>query len=121
LIGNKLWLMRLTSTIGGMEHLINIDTPANWDSVANPFIVSGSMTFLPFENTLASHIYLIGGTEVNSSSFSVTPSGETAGIFSQDFNLSSTGITDWVILQSVDVSAADGSIVALGSIILKAY
>jgi hypothetical protein len=121
LIGKKLWLMRLTSTISGTEHLINVDTPVNWETVTNPFIVSGSMSVLPFENTLANNIYLIDGTEVNASSFTVTPAGGTAGIFSHDFDLSSTGIYDWVIIQFVDVSAADGSTIALGSIILKAH
>jgi len=121
LIGNRLWLMRLTSTIGGTEHLINVDSPAIWSTVSNPFTVSGSVTVLPFENTLASHIYMIDGTKVNDSSLTVTPSSGTAGTFSQDFNLSSAGITDWVILQFVDVSAANGSTIALGSVILKAH
>ena len=121
LIGSKLWLMRLNSTIGGTEHIINVDTPAIWSTVANPFTVGGSMTVLPFENTLAYHIYLIDGTTVNESSFTVTPSGGTAGTFSHDFNLSSAGITDWVIIQFVDTSAADGSTIALGSVILKTH
>jgi hypothetical protein len=43
------------------------------------------------------------------------------GTFSHDFNLSSAGITDWVIIQFVDVSAADGSTIALGSVILKVH
>jgi hypothetical protein len=121
LVGSKLWLMRLNSTIGGTDHIINVDIPAIWSTVANPFTVSGSMTVLPFENTLAYHIYLIDGTTVNESSFTVTPSGGTAGTFSHDFNLSSAGITDWVIIQFVDTSAADGSEIALGSVILKTH
>jgi hypothetical protein len=121
LVGNKLWLMRLTSTIGGTEHLVNVDSPAIWATVTNPFTVSGSVTVLPFENTLAYHIYLADGTNVNDYSLIVAPSGGTAGTFSQNFNLSSAGITDWVIIQFVDVSAADGSTIALGSVILKAH
>jgi hypothetical protein len=121
LIGSRLWLMRLATTIAGTEHLINVETPANWASVANPFKVSGSMTVLPFENTLTYHIYKIDGIKVNESPFTVTPSGGLAGTFSHDFNLGSAGITDWVIIQFVDVSAADGSTIALGSVILKAH
>ena len=120
LIDNRLWLMRLTSTIGGAEHLININSPSIWTTVSNPFTVSGVMTVLPFENTLAYHIYLMDGTKVNESSFTVGPSGGITGTFSHTFNLSSAGITDWVIIQLVDVSAADGSTIALASIILKA-
>lgn len=121
LIGNNLWLMRLNSTIGGTERIINVDSPAIWSTVANPFTVSGSMSVLPFENTLAYHIYLVNGTLVNSSSFTVTPSGGTGGTFLHSFNLSGAGITDWVIIQFIDTSAADGSTIALGSVILKAH
>jgi hypothetical protein len=121
LIGSKVWLMRLTSTIGGTEHLINVDSPGIWASVTNPFTINGSLTVLPFENTLAYHIYLVDGTKVNDSSLTVTPTTGIAGNFSQTFNLSSAGITDWVIIQFVDVSAADGSTIALGSVILKAH
>jgi hypothetical protein len=119
LISNRLWLMRLTSSIGGTEHVININSPAIWSTVANPFTVTGIMSVLPFENTLAYHIYLTDGTKINESSFTVTPSGGTTGTFSHMFNLGAAGITDWVILQFVDVSAADGSTIALGSVILK--
>jgi Immunoglobulin-like domain of bacterial spore germination len=121
LIDNRLWLMRVISTIGGMQHIINIDSPGIWTTMSNPFNVNGSVTFLPFENTLSYRIYKTDGTKVNESSLTVTPSGGTAGTFSHDFNLSSAGITDWVIIQFVDVSAADGSTIALGSVILKAH
>jgi hypothetical protein len=120
LIGNKLWLMRLNSTIGGTEHAIYIDTPGNWASIAYPFTVAGTVNVLPFENTLAYHIYLIDGTQVNNSSFTVTPAGGISGTFSHDFNLSGAGISGWFIVQLVETSAADGSTVALGSVIVKA-
>jgi hypothetical protein len=121
LISGKLWLMRVATTINGTSHIINIDSPALWASVENPFTVSGTITVLPFENTLAYHIYLVDGTNVNDYSLFVTPSTGISGTFSQTFNLSAAGITDWVIIQFVDVSAADGSTIALGSIILKAH
>jgi hypothetical protein len=121
LIDNRLWLMRLSSTIGGMEHVIIVESPGIWTTVSNPFTINGSMTFLPFENTLAYRIYTTDGTKVNEGSLMVTPSAGTAGTFSHVFNLSSAGISDWIIIQFVDVSAADGSTIALGSVILKAH
>jgi hypothetical protein len=121
LIANKLWLMRVISTISGMDHIIVVESPGIWSSVSNPFTVQGSLTFLPFENTLAYRIYKTDGTKINESSLTVTPTQGTAGKFSLPLNLSSAGITDWVIIQFVDVSAADGSTVALGSVILKAH
>jgi hypothetical protein len=121
LIDNRLWLMRQTSTLGGTEHIVQVDSPGIWATVSNPFTVHGSVNVLPFENTLAYRIYLTDGTKVNESSLTVTPTTGTAGTFTHDFNLSAAGISDWVILQFVDISAADGSIIALGSVILKAH
>lgn len=121
LVGSALWLMRVTTTVGGTERLISINSPANWSSVTNPFTINGDVTVLPFENTLADRIYQIDGTKVNESSLTVSPTTGTAGTFSQDFNLSSAGITGWVIIQFVDTSAADGSNIALGSVILKVH
>jgi Immunoglobulin-like domain of bacterial spore germination len=121
LIDNRLWLMRVTSTIGGTAHLINVDSPAIWTTVSNPFTVSGSLSVLPFENTLAYKIYTTDGTKVNESSLSVTPTTGTAGTFAHTFNLSAAGISNWVIIQFIDTSAADGSTISLGSVILKAH
>lgn len=121
LIDNKLWLMRVTSTINGMDHFIQVETPGIWSTVTNPFTVKGSVTFLPFENTLAYKVYKTDGTKVNESSLTVTPTQGTAGTFSKSFDLSSAGIKDWIIIQFVDVSAADGSTIALGAVILKAH
>jgi hypothetical protein len=121
LIDNRLWLMRVNSTISGMEHVIVVESPAIWTTVNNPFTVQGSVTFLPFENTLAYRIYKTDATKVNESSLTVTPTEGTAGKFSQSINLSSAGISGWVIIQFLDISAADGSTIALGSVILKAH
>jgi hypothetical protein len=121
LFGTRLFLMRLTTTFADTERIIAINSPAHWSSVTNPFTVDGNVTVLPFENTLAYKIYLIDGTKVNEGSLTVTPTTATPGVFSQTFDLSSAGITDWVIIQFVDVSAADGSTIAMGSVILKAH
>jgi hypothetical protein len=120
LIDNRLWLVGVRSTISGIDHIIVVESPGIWSTVSNPFTVKGSMTALPFENTLAYRIYLTDGTKVNESNLTVSPSSGTGGTFTRDFNLSSAGITDWVIIQFVDVSAADGSPIALASVILKA-
>jgi hypothetical protein len=120
-IDNRLWLMRVNSTISGVEHVINVDSPGIWTTVSNPFTVSGSVSVLPFENTLAWRIYTTDGTKVNESPLTVTSSAGTKGTFSHVFNLASAGLNNWVILQFLDLSAADGSTIALGSVILKAH
>ncbi|HTX92491.1 MAG TPA: Gmad2 immunoglobulin-like domain-containing protein [Anaerolineales bacterium] len=121
LIGNGLWLMRVNTTTGGVEHIIDVDSPGIWTTVTNPFTVTGTVTVLPFENTLAYKIYTTDGTKVNEGSLMVTPGSGTSGSFTRNFDLSSAGISDWVIIQFIDTSAADGSIVSLGSVILKAH
>jgi hypothetical protein len=119
LMGNKLWLMRLVSGAPGSEWTINITSPANWGNVTNPFTVSGDVSILPFENTLGYGIYLLDGTKINESSLLVTPSVGTSGTFSQNINLSAAGISGLVIVQFKDLSAADGSTLALGSVVVN--
>ena len=119
LMGNTLWLMRLVSGAPGSERIINITAPANWGNVTNPFTVSGTVSILPFENTLGYEIYLLNGTKVNESSFTVTPSGGTAGTFSRTFDLSAAGIHGLVIIHFKDVSAVDGSTIAMGSVVVN--
>ncbi len=119
LFGNLLFLMRLTTTPTDVERVITINSPAHWSTQNNPFTVEGSVTVLPFENTLGYKIYKIDGQVINQGTVSVTPTVGTAGVFSQSINLSNAGITDWVILQFFDTSAADGSTIALASVILR--
>lgn len=122
LLGNNLWLMRVTSGPTGIERSINITYPSNWVDVTNPFMVNGDVPISPFENTLSYAIYLLDGTKVNESSLMVSSAGMgTPGTFSQIFNLSSAGITDLVVIQFKDLSAADGSILALGSVVVNLH
>ncbi len=120
LFGTNLFLMKVTTTAEDTERMITITKPSHWTTETNPFTVSGSITVLPFENTLAARIYRIDGTKINDSEVTVAASGGTAGTFSKSFDLSSAGVTDWVIIQFVDTSAADGSVIAMGSVILRA-
>jgi hypothetical protein len=45
----------------------------------------------------------------------------TPGTFSQTFTLSSAGITGLVVIQFKDLSAADGSILALDSVVVNMH
>jgi hypothetical protein len=119
MIGSRLWLMRVTTTISGAERSINIDSPAVWASVTSPFTVTGNVPISPFENNLAYRIFLPDGTKVNESSLLVNSAGMgTPGTFSKTFDLSMAGITGPVIIQFVDVSMADGSTMAMGSVVV---
>jgi hypothetical protein len=45
----------------------------------------------------------------------------TPGTFTKTFNLNNAGITGVVIVQFKDLSAADGSILALGSVVFNLH
>lgn len=121
MIGGYLWLTRLTSNISGSaKRIITVTDPANGADVANPFTVTGAVTIAPFENTLAVRIFLPDGTLVNESPLMVdAPDMGAPGTFSRQFDLSNAGITGLVIIQFVDVSMADGSTIALGSMVVN--
>jgi hypothetical protein len=122
MVGNALWLTNLdTITTQVQKRMITINTPVDGTSVTNPFTISGAETIAPFENTLTYRVFLPDGTEVNEATVPVDSGGVAGapGTFSQTFNLSSAGVSGPVIFQFVDVSAADGSTQALGSVVLN--
>jgi hypothetical protein len=122
LLGNNLWLMRVTSGPTGTEREITASYPGVWADVHNPFAVSGDVTISPFENTLNYSVYVLDGTKVTSGSLLVSSSGMgTPGTFSKAFDLSSAGITGIVIVQFKDISASDGSTLALGSAVFNLH
>jgi hypothetical protein len=124
MVGNVLWLTRLTSrTPDNQERSITINAPADGTSVTNPFTVNGSVSMAPFENTLTYRLFLPDGTKVNESTLLVDSGGIAGGpgTFSQPFNLSNAGISGPVILQFMDLSAANGSNLALDSVVLTVH
>jgi hypothetical protein len=122
LLGNDLWLMEVSSGPTGIERSINITYPGNWVSVSNPFTVSGNVAISPFENTLNSGVYKLDGTKIDSSSLQVSSTGMgSPGTFTKTFNLSSAGFTGFLVIQFKDLSAADGSILALDSVIINLH
>ena len=124
LVGNTLWLTHLSSrTPDDHDRSITITAPADGSSVTNPFTINGSVTIAPFENTLAYRIFLPDATKVNESTLLVDSAGIAGGpgTFSQPFYLSNTGISGPIVLQILDRSAADGSTLALDSIMLTVH
>jgi hypothetical protein len=124
MLWNTIWLASLTTrTPDNQERSITITAPADGTTVTNPFTVSGSVTIAPFENTLVYRIYLPDGTQVNESSLMVDSGGIMGGpgTFSRDFDLSNAGITGPVIIQFLDLSAADGTTIAMASVVLTVH
>ena len=124
MIGNTFWMTHVTSTTpDNHERSITINTPAQNADVTNPFTISGSVTIAPFENTLAYRVYLPDGTKVNESPQDVDSGGIMGGpgTFTRQVDLGNAGITGPVIFQFLDLSAADGSIMAMGSVVLNVH
>lgn len=124
LVADALWKTSVTSrTADNAERIITVQSPADGETVSNPFTIHGSVTIAPFENTLAYRIYLPDGTLVNESPLSVDSGGVMGGpgTFAQDFNLSNAGITGTVIIQFLDLSPADGSTLAMGAVVLTVH
>jgi hypothetical protein len=124
MIDGYLWMTRLVSKLtDGTERSITVTAPANGVEVTNPFDVTGAFTIAPFENNLACHVYLPNGTKLFEAGFLVDSGGVMGGpgTFSQELNMDYTGVTGTVILQYLDLSAADGSILALASVVVNIH
>jgi hypothetical protein len=121
LAGDKLILRRFTSgTPGGDERAINITGPAEGNSVSGSLQLAGSVTISPFENNLAYKIYDMGGNELKSGSFLVDSEGMgTPGTFNVAIDLAGIPLGTEVRLEISDLSAADGSILAMDSVELR--
>jgi hypothetical protein len=122
LLGNNLWLMELTSGPSGLERSINITFPGNWVGVTNPFTVNGNVPISPFENTLNFSVYTLDGKKVTDGSLLVSSAGMgTPGTFTKTFDLNSAGVSGYLIVQFKDLSAADGSILALDAVVVNLH
>ena len=124
MVDNTFWQTSLVSrTPDNHDRSITISAPADGTSVTNPFTVSGKVTIAPFENTLTYRLFLPDGTKVNEATLLVDSGGIAGGqgTFSQPFNFSNAGISGPVVLQFLDLSPADGSTLALGSVVLNVH
>lgn len=106
-----------TFTPDGKERSITIDSPAPGAEVSGSVQVSGSFTISPFENTLAYKIYDGSGAELVSGPITATaPDMGGPGTFDAKIDMSAIPAGTPVHLTVQDISAADGSILALASV-----
>jgi len=118
LVNNKLRLTNSTTvTPGGAKRTIEIMSPAVGTEVTEAVQVSGAVSIAPFENNLIYVIYDEAGYELAKGPVTVTaPDLGAPGTFSELISLAEipTGTTVHLTIQ--DLSAADGSILALDSV-----
>lgn len=115
---NQLDIVDLTTfTPDGDPRAITIDAPPSGSDVYGAVQVRGSVTIAPFENNLEYHILDLAGVELSIGAVNVdSPGLGTPGTFDTVIKLGNILSGAVVRLEVRDVSAADGSVLALDSI-----
>jgi hypothetical protein len=115
---NQLILTHFTSTpSGGSLREILLTAPAPGATVSGSMQVSGSVTVSPFENTLGYSIFDMGGNKLSNGPIMVASGGMgTPGTFNSPIDVSAIPAGAVIRLEVSDLSAADGSILAMDSV-----
>lgn len=104
-------------TPDGKERSITIESPVEGVEVSGSAQVAGSFTISPFENTLAYRVYDAAGTEMAAGPITVTaPEMGGPGTFDATIDLSAIPAGTPIRIAIQDISAADGSIMAMDSV-----
>lgn len=120
LLENELVLVRqISQAPGGQERMIAISSPASGASASGSVVVQGNVTIAPFENNLVYRIYHPSGGLLTSGPVAVSaPEMGAPGTFAVSIPLDGMPADVPLRLEILDLSMADGSILALDSIFL---
>jgi hypothetical protein len=115
--GILLHTAQTSETPAGDVREITVTSPAPGATVSGVFTIEGSVTIAPFENNLVYHVYDEQMTERAVRPVMVdAPDLGAPGTFSVVLDLSSTDYIGPLFVTISDLSAADGSILALASV-----
>jgi hypothetical protein len=107
----------VTFSPDGRPRTITIDSPASGTEVFSSVPIKGTVAIAPFENTLAYHIYDVGGTDLAIGSITVTTADPGApGTFEQTILLGNILSGTAIRIEVQDISAEDGSLFAMDSV-----
>jgi hypothetical protein len=107
----------VTFTPAGDPRTITIDAPPNGAQAIGSVQVRGRVAIAPFENTLTYRIYDMGGVELAAGALSVTaPDLGAPGTFDSMIKLGSILSGASIRLEIQELSAADGSLLAMDSV-----
>jgi len=107
----------VTFTPAGTPRTITIEAPPTSSEVYSSVQVRGKVAIAPFENTLAYRIFDVGGVELAAGAINVTASDLGApGTFNAVIKLGNILSGATIRLEVQDISAADGSLLAMDSI-----
>ncbi len=116
---NTLALASFSSqTPTGAQRSINIESPANGAEVDKVFTLQGNISIAPFENNLLYEVYIPGMNEpLTSGPLMVSaPDIGAPGTFELPLNFSASGYIGPVRITISDLSAADGSLLAMDAL-----
>lgn len=118
---NHITLINLASAFqSGTERSIIIDAPLENSEISSPVRITGSMPVGPFENNLKFGIYDLAGNSLYEAGFMVTAADMGApATFDNQIVLPSLASGSWVRLELADLSMADGSLIAMDSVIVR--
>ncbi|MBN1439018.1 MAG: hypothetical protein JW929_06360 [Anaerolineales bacterium] len=119
--GDELILRRFVSrTPGGAERAISITGPAEGAQVSGSVQLTGTITISPFENTLTYRIYGPAGEGLDGGPLMVASEDMgTPGTFNVAIDLAGIPAGTRIRLEVLDLSAADGSLLAMDSVLLR--
>jgi hypothetical protein len=117
LVGDSITLVHATTRLDdGRERAILIESPLDGAEVSGQIVLTGSVTISPFENTLTVRVYNEQGNELIVGPVTVAaPELGAAGTFTVTIDASAFPLGR-VRIVVADLSAADGSILALDSV-----
>lgn len=120
LFGERIVQTRLTSAYdGGVEHAIYIDSPVDGEEVSGTIQVRGSMPIGPFENNLSLLLLDATGEQLAHEWFMVQAADMGApATFDHSVQLSGATPGRQILLMLSEVSMADGSPLAVDSVVL---
>lgn len=104
-----------SQTPSGAERVINIESPANGAEVDKVFTLRGSISIAPFENNLKYEVYIpsMSAAFTQGPLMVNAPDLGAPGTFELPLNFSAAGYTGPVRISISDISAADGSLLAM--------
>jgi len=118
---NQLAITRFTTQApNGQERAINIRAPLNDSEVSGTVTITGDVTIAPFENNLTYTVYDSQYQPIAQSYITVdAPDFGAPGTFALTIDLAALGLTGDIYIEITDLSAADGSQLALTQLHLQ--
>jgi hypothetical protein len=118
LINNQLEMTDyVTFTPDARPRTITIESPANGSEVFSSVQIKGRAAIAPFENNLTYRIFDVGGVELSAGAVAVlAPDPGGPGTFDQMIPLGNILSGALIRIEIQDISAADGSLLAMDSV-----